>query len=75
MVRLTVANILRGTSIYNKKRVDETSELALKRITHLHLEDMGIDDIGDDIRNCRNLVGIATSRLHRRGFYLLGIRL
>ncbi|XP_064625733.1 protein phosphatase 1 regulatory subunit 42-like isoform X2 [Lineus longissimus] len=55
MVKLTIDLIARGTSGYTKKKRDESVEVYLKRLTHLYLEDRGIDDIGDDLSLCRNL--------------------
>ncbi|CAH1772792.1 unnamed protein product [Owenia fusiformis] len=55
MVRLTIDLIARGTSGYTKKKRDESMEHFLKKITHLYLEDRGIDEVGDDLSLCRNL--------------------
>ena len=45
MVRLTVDLIARGTSGYTKKKRDESMSHYLKRLTHLYLEDRGIDEV------------------------------
>lgn len=55
MVKLTIDLIARGTSGYTKKKRDETMHQYLKRLTHLYLENKGIDEVGDDISLCRNL--------------------
>ncbi|KAK3579135.1 hypothetical protein CHS0354_022155 [Potamilus streckersoni] len=55
MVKLTIDLIARGTSGYTKKKRDETMQQYLKRLTHLYLEDKGIDEVGDDLSLCRNL--------------------
>lgn len=55
MVKLTIDLISRGTSGYTKKKRDETMQQYLKRLTHLYLENKGIDEVGDDISLCRNL--------------------
>ncbi len=49
MVRLTVDAMVHATSIYNRKRVDESVAQHLRSITHLHLEDSQLDEIGDEI--------------------------
>ena len=46
MVRLTKDALVRGTTMYNRKRVDETTSQFLKRVTHLHLQDCHLDEIG-----------------------------
>ncbi|KAK2174545.1 hypothetical protein NP493_791g00003 [Ridgeia piscesae] len=56
MVKLTMDLIARGTSGYTKKKRDESMQHYLKRLTHLYLEDRNIDEIGDDLSLCRNLV-------------------
>ncbi|XP_045159119.1 protein phosphatase 1 regulatory subunit 42-like isoform X9 [Mercenaria mercenaria] len=55
MVKLTIDLIARGTSGYTKKKRDETMHQYLKRLTHLYLENKGIDEVGDDMSLCRNL--------------------
>lgn len=45
MVRLTIDLIARGTSGYTKKKRDETMTQYLKRLTHLYLENKGIDEV------------------------------
>lgn len=55
MVKLTIDLISRGTSGYTKKKRDETMQQYLRRLTHLYLENKGIDEVGDDISLCRNL--------------------
>ena len=45
MVKLTIDLIARGTSGYTKKKRDETMNQYLKRLTHLYLENKGIDEV------------------------------
>lgn len=49
MVRLTIDAMVHATSIYNRRRGDESIAQHLRRITHLHLEDSQIDEIEDEI--------------------------
>ncbi|XP_064617270.1 protein phosphatase 1 regulatory subunit 42-like isoform X2 [Liolophura sinensis] len=55
MVKLTVDLIARGTSGYTKQKREETVHQYLRRLTHLYLENRGIDAIGDELGLCRNL--------------------
>ncbi|XP_012937962.1 protein phosphatase 1 regulatory subunit 42 [Aplysia californica] len=55
MVKLTMDLIARGTSGYTKKKRDENMQHYVRRLTHLYLENKGIDDIGEDLSLCRNL--------------------
>ncbi|GFN81415.1 protein phosphatase 1 regulatory subunit 42-like [Plakobranchus ocellatus] len=48
--------IARGTSGYTKKKRDETLQQYIRRLTHLYLENKNIDDIGEDLSFCRNLI-------------------
>lgn len=45
MVRLTMDLIARGTSGYTKKKRDENMQHYVRRLTHLYLENRGIDDV------------------------------
>lgn len=45
MVKLTIDLISRGTSGYTKKKRHETMEQYLRRLTHLYLENKGIDEV------------------------------
>ena len=45
MVKLTIDLIARGTSGYTKKKRDETMHQYLRRLTHLYLENKGIDEV------------------------------
>ncbi|XP_041357135.1 protein phosphatase 1 regulatory subunit 42-like isoform X3 [Gigantopelta aegis] len=56
MVKLTIDLIARGTSGYTKKKRDETMPQYLRRLTHLYLEDKNIDEVGEDLALCRNLI-------------------
>jgi len=55
MVKLSMDLIARGTSGYTKKKRDESVNQFVRRLTHLYLENKGIDDMGDDLSLCRNL--------------------
>ena len=45
MVKVTMDLIARGTSGYTKKKRDENIQQYMRRLTHLYLENKGIDDI------------------------------
>ncbi|ESO92506.1 hypothetical protein LOTGIDRAFT_120476 [Lottia gigantea] len=55
MVKLTTDLMTRGTSGHNKKKRDESQNQFLSRLTHLYLEEKGIDDV-NELGLCRNLV-------------------
>ncbi len=52
MVRLTADIIARGTSGYTKRAKDESIQHFLKRLTHLYLEDRGIDEVVSHFPAC-----------------------
>ncbi|XP_067678055.1 protein phosphatase 1 regulatory subunit 42-like isoform X1 [Haliotis asinina] len=56
MPKLTIDLIARGTSGYTKKKRDESMQQYLRRLTHLYLEDKSIDEVGEDLALCRNLI-------------------
>ncbi|CAD5117782.1 DgyrCDS6533 [Dimorphilus gyrociliatus] len=56
MVRLNIDMIARGTSGYTKKKREESMNQYLRRLTHLYLENRSIDEVGDDLSLCRNLI-------------------
>ena len=45
MVKVTMDLIARGTSGYTKKKREENIQQYIRRLTHLYLENKGIDDI------------------------------
>ena len=49
MVKLTIDLISRGTSGYTKKKRDETMQQYLRRLTHLYLENKGIDEVVNSV--------------------------
>jgi protein phosphatase 1 regulatory subunit 42 len=55
MVRLTIELLMRCSSSFIKKRRDESKKVYLRRVTHLHLENRDIDDIGDEFSFCHSL--------------------
>ncbi|RUS85234.1 hypothetical protein EGW08_006995 [Elysia chlorotica] len=55
-MKLTMDLIARGTSGYTKKKRDESMQQYIRRLTHLYLEHKNIDDIGEDLSLCRNLI-------------------
>ncbi|KAK6179973.1 hypothetical protein SNE40_012210 [Patella caerulea] len=58
MVKLTTELLTRGTSGHTKKNREETQSHYLERLTHLYLEERGIDDVGEELGLCRNLVAL-----------------
>ncbi|PAA77177.1 hypothetical protein BOX15_Mlig000410g1 [Macrostomum lignano] len=56
MVLVTLELMARASTGFHKKRHDETLEQFARRVTHLYLENKSIDDVGDDISQCRSLL-------------------
>ncbi|KAL5967632.1 Protein phosphatase 1 regulatory subunit 42 [Taenia solium] len=55
MVKVTPNILVRSTSQYCKRRLDEPLEKYLGRLTHLYMNNKGIDDVGEALKPCTNL--------------------
>uniref|UniRef100_A0A0R3WE18 Protein phosphatase 1 regulatory subunit 42 n=1 Tax=Taenia asiatica TaxID=60517 RepID=A0A0R3WE18_TAEAS len=55
MVKVTPNILIRSTSQYCKRRLDEPLEKYLGRLTHLYMNNKGIDDVGEALKPCTNL--------------------
>ena len=60
MVKLTIDLISRGTSGYTKKKRDETMQQYLRRLTHLYLENKGIDEVVNSVTGVCSVIRAAS---------------
>ncbi|TGZ72197.1 hypothetical protein CRM22_002240 [Opisthorchis felineus] len=55
MVKSTVALLCKSTSNLKKRKIDETPDQYLKKITHLYLNGKHLDEVGSELALCKQL--------------------
>ncbi|GAA47728.1 leucine-rich repeat-containing protein 67 [Clonorchis sinensis] len=55
MVKSTVALLCKSTSNLKKRKIDETPDQYLKKITHLYLNGKHLDEVGPELALCKQL--------------------
>ncbi|EUB58300.1 Leucine-rich repeat-containing protein 67 [Echinococcus granulosus] len=55
MVKVSRNILIKSTSPYSKRRIDEPLEKYLGRLTHLYMNNKDIDDVGEALRSCTSL--------------------